>query len=368
MADQEATLRQLLAALVGDDDDVVQYLVEGISADPDEVAEILQPFVDESDSPDAHAICTRIVDLATPSESPGARAAAGAAAGAGAGAALEQRTREPEPEPEAHLEPELEPELETEPLSPQQDTAATARTTRLEAMRGTAAEAEKHDEGDGSHRRLAAAVRIGDSHTSIIIPASGVDQRQVGEMVAGRVRCTHCGVEVDIGAFRCQRCGNAAPRAAAAPSAAPKASGAIDGKLAQRRAAKAAAKAAAGVAKAERATDEGGGAFELTGLSEKRFLAIFGKELQKRQAGGGKKAKHQGKEVKIEIDRFAGGHRVTRKSLSCDHRWSGSGAAGVRCQVCNFETQQNSYHCSKRPACGIALCGSCNWKWKAATT
>jgi len=165
-------------------------------------------------------------------------------------------------------------------------------------------------------------------------------------MIAGRVQCTHCGVEVEAGAFRCQSCGNAAPRAASAAPAAPK-TVAPDGKLAQRRAAKAAAKAAAGEFKAEGA---GEGAFEPAGLSEKRFRGMFAKELSQRERGGGKQAKHQGKATKSEVDRLAGGHQVSKKSLECEHVWSSSGAAGVRCQVCNFETKKNSHTCKK--SCG----------------
>ena len=246
MADDQA-LRELLAALADGDEDVVQYLVDGLSADPDEANDILEPFVEEhADAAAAALICTQIVALL------GGDAAAG----------------HPEPEPEPEPEPrevtagwELEAEAGDEEAA-----AAAARTDRLQALQPA------EEEGESQTAVLKTAVRIGGG------ASAEISQRKTGEMIAGHVKCTHCGFEVETGAFRCLRCGNAAPRAAQATNAAVATvkTGAPDGKLAQRRAAKAAAKAAAGEAKAESA---GEGADAEGGLSEKRFMAIFGKEL-----------------------------------------------------------------------------------------
>merc|ERR1711879_826772 len=79
------------------------------------------------------------------------------------------------------------------------------------------------------------------------------------------------------------------------------------------------------------------------GVSFKRFETVFSKELKKRE-------------------RSAGGHEVSSKALECTHDWDSTGAGGVVCQVCNFETKDRSYCCSQD--CGVKLCGSCWWKWK----
>jgi len=78
------------------------------------------------------------------------------------------------------------------------------------------------------------------------------------------------------------------------------------------------------------------------GISRKRFEALFGKELGKRE-------------------RAAGAHQVSEGALACEHRWDNTGAGGVHCQICNFETKANSYNCMN--GCDIKLCGNCWWKW-----
>merc|ERR1719410_2767174 len=78
-------------------------------------------------------------------------------------------------------------------------------------------------------------------------------------------------------------------------------------------------------------------------LSEKKFEKIFSKELKNRE-------------------RAAGAHEVSAQALGCLHNWDNSGAGGMRCQVCNFETKDKSYTCDF--GCGVRLCGSCWWKWK----
>merc|ERR1712151_712644 len=78
-------------------------------------------------------------------------------------------------------------------------------------------------------------------------------------------------------------------------------------------------------------------------LSAKRFESIFSKELKSRE-------------------RAAGPHGVSRTALACLHDWDGTGTAGMRCQVCDFETKDRSYTCALD--CGVRLCGKCWWKWK----
>lgn len=78
-------------------------------------------------------------------------------------------------------------------------------------------------------------------------------------------------------------------------------------------------------------------------LSLKRFDGIFSKELRNRE-------------------RAAGNHTVTSEALACLHDWDNTGAGGVHCQVCNFETKDNHYCC--KFDCGVQLCGKCWWKWK----
>lgn len=132
-------------------------------------------------------------------------------------------------------------------------------------------------------------------------------------------------------------------------------------RIAEKRAAKAARKAA----KKDKAngqtldvldsiTDSGSNAFAF-GMTEKRLRMTFAKELKKRDTGGMKKGL-------TASTRGAGDHEVTEASMRCDHNWSSSGAGGVRCQICNFETKDNSYNC-RHPGCEIKLCGSCHWKW-----
>merc|ERR1712087_166412 len=78
-------------------------------------------------------------------------------------------------------------------------------------------------------------------------------------------------------------------------------------------------------------------------LTTKRFESIFSKELKSRE-------------------RAAGPHGVSRTALACLHDWDGTGTAGMRCQVCDFETKDRSYTCALD--CGVRLCGKCWWKWK----
>ena len=112
MADGPA-LQELLAALVDGDEDVVQYLVDGLLADPDEANDILEPFVEEhADAAAAGLICTQIVALLS--------------RGAGGG------QLEPEPEPrEMTAGWELEADAGDEEAA-----AAAARTDRLQALAG----------------------------------------------------------------------------------------------------------------------------------------------------------------------------------------------------------------------------------------
>ena len=91
------------------------------------------------------------------------------------------------------------------------------------------------------------------------------------------------------------------------------------------------------------------------GMTEKRLRSVFAKELRKRETGGMKSRSQN-------FTRGAGDHEVSAASLRCEHAWSSSGAAGIRCQICNFETKDKSYNC-KQPGCEIKLCGSCQWKW-----
>lgn len=79
------------------------------------------------------------------------------------------------------------------------------------------------------------------------------------------------------------------------------------------------------------------------GLSEKKLSSIFSKELRKRE-------------------RAIGDHEVSAAARKCEHSWDSTGAGGMHCQVCNFETKDKSYTCTK--GCCIRLCGKCWWKWK----
>jgi hypothetical protein len=79
------------------------------------------------------------------------------------------------------------------------------------------------------------------------------------------------------------------------------------------------------------------------GVSKKRLETVFSKEIKKRE-------------------RAAGQHEVSSQALACNHSWDNTGAGGMRCQVCNFETKDNSYRCSL--GCDVRLCGKCWWKWK----
>merc|ERR1711971_1019240 len=58
----------------------------------------------------------------------------------------------------------------------------------------------------------------------------------------------------------------------------------------------------------------------VAGLSRKKFESIFSKELKKR-------------------DRAAE-CEVSAEALACLHCWDNTGAGGVRCQVCTFETKE----------------------------
>mmetsp|Transcript_85410 Transcript_85410/g.134861 ORF Transcript_85410/g.134861 Transcript_85410/m.134861 type:complete len:198 (+) Transcript_85410:79-672(+) len=79
-------------------------------------------------------------------------------------------------------------------------------------------------------------------------------------------------------------------------------------------------------------------------LTSKRFETIFSKELGKRE-------------------RAAGLHSVTKVAMACVHSWDNTGTAGLRCQVCNFDTKERSWTCNL--GCGVRLCGSCMFKWKS---
>merc|ERR1712224_37778 len=57
-----------------------------------------------------------------------------------------------------------------------------------------------------------------------------------------------------------------------------------------------------------------------TGISGKRLEAVFSKELRSRE-------------------RAAGKHEVSSQALACQHTWDNTGAGGMHCQICNFETK-----------------------------
>ena len=89
-------LAVLAAALAGGDEDIAEYLlgallVGGDSMDPDEVRELLDPFVEEHDDPAAAAgLCDQIVALAV----------APTVAAAGTASPVAAQLLPPEPEPE----------------------------------------------------------------------------------------------------------------------------------------------------------------------------------------------------------------------------------------------------------------------------
>jgi len=74
-------------------------------------------------------------------------------------------------------------------------------------------------------------------------------------------------------------------------------------------------------------------------VSEKRIGSVFSKEFKKRRGG----------DVALSAE-----------ALACLHTWDNTGAAGVHCQICDFETTERSHGCER---CDIKLCGSCWWKW-----
>lgn len=78
-------------------------------------------------------------------------------------------------------------------------------------------------------------------------------------------------------------------------------------------------------------------------VSVKKMELTFSKELKNRE-------------------RSAGGHQISPDALACQHSWDNSGAGGMLCQICNFETKDRSYSCSRE--CDVRLCGKCWWKWK----
>lgn len=82
---------------------------------------------------------------------------------------------------------------------------------------------------------------------------------------------------------------------------------------------------------------------QTAGVTAKRLEVVFSKEIGRRE-------------------RAAGGHVVSSKARSCAHTWDSTGAGGVRCQVCNFETKDNHYCCTR--GCDVQLCGKCWWKWR----
>ena len=55
---------------------------------------------------------------------------------------------------------------------------------------------------------------------------------------------------------------------------------------------------------------------------------------------------------------------VSQAALACkNHAFVGEQLGGLKCQICLFETNSRVWKCTKK-GCDIALCGSCQDKWR----
>jgi len=95
--------------------------------------------------------------------------------------------------------------------------------------------------------------------------------------------------------------------------------------------------------------------------SERKATAPISTEGPDELVAESKLKKNFKKELDNRTDRSGSG--ITNRMFNCEHKWDGAGAgAGQKCMICGFETTNKVWGCFQ--GCGIALCGSCMFKWR----